>query len=439
MPADPHHHLYRDLRPSNVLQTLVGSKQYSIGLDEPRLSDERYMMDPVAAAHHDPKYIWQHRIRLRSRVATISREYLVCPATRHQDPQPTSRANLGRGETKGFLSIATARKIRNMIADWTQSINMGTGWAKKEGMDHGIYLAFATLTLPVKQFHTDNQLKQDLLNPFIKRLKNDFGVINYVWKAEPQKNGNIHFHLLIDRYIDHRLLLSYWDYSLEFLGYITAYAEQTGSLFPPASHIMRVPKDGSVAEYIAKYLSKAPEVRCSLKIVDGQRIKRVSYWTEGRQLDGTILEFEQRPIQGRCWGCSDRLREVKPFSVAVSDRVGKWFDWARENAGLLHKCLDFGDLLIGPVLDSWKEFDGWLFKAFYWFHVDQFRFLYMGQTDRPPDRADTLREILLSCCSKYRAVARSTVDLVTNASQPIQPVPIPSHPRDLNPIQDLPF
>ncbi len=35
-------------------------------------------------------------------------------------------------------------------------------------------------------------------------MKKSYQVDYYVWKAEPQKNGNIHFHILMDRWVDYK-------------------------------------------------------------------------------------------------------------------------------------------------------------------------------------------------------------------------------------------
>ena len=67
-------------------------------------------------------------------------------------------------------------------------------------------LALITLTLPSAQRHPDEEIKSKLLNQFLIELKNKFQVRDYIWKAEKQENGNIHFHILINKYIHHRRL-----------------------------------------------------------------------------------------------------------------------------------------------------------------------------------------------------------------------------------------
>lgn len=84
-------------------------------------------------------------------------------------------------------------------------------------------LAMITLTLPSKQQHTDEVIKSKLLNPFLIELSKKFEVRDYIWKAEKQENGNIHFHILINKYIHHDKIKSIWNRKTETLGYVENY------------------------------------------------------------------------------------------------------------------------------------------------------------------------------------------------------------------------
>lgn len=82
-----------------------------------------------------------------------------------------------------------------------------------------------TLTLPAKQIHTDEQIKSLILDPFIKSCKYHFSMSNYFWKAEVQENGNIHFHLETDCYMDKDKLRHLWNHQLNRYGIIDAYRQ----------------------------------------------------------------------------------------------------------------------------------------------------------------------------------------------------------------------
>lgn len=70
---------------------------------------------------------------------------------------------------------------------------------------------FITLTLPAQQTHTDKELTEFALNPFLSYARKFFGVRYYIWKKELQNNGNLHFHLCVDRYIEANKLRESWN------------------------------------------------------------------------------------------------------------------------------------------------------------------------------------------------------------------------------------
>lgn len=70
---------------------------------------------------------------------------------------------------------------------------------------------FLTLTLPAEQTHTDDEIVRHCLNPFLVYARKYFNVKYYIWKKELQQNGNIHFHLVTDKFIDHQALRRAWN------------------------------------------------------------------------------------------------------------------------------------------------------------------------------------------------------------------------------------
>lgn len=84
-------------------------------------------------------------------------------------------------------------------------------------------LSFITLTLPAKQNHSDTEIKSLCINQFLFEIKRKYGIENFVWKAELQKNKNIHFHLILDQYIDFQALRRRWNRIINKLGYVDAY------------------------------------------------------------------------------------------------------------------------------------------------------------------------------------------------------------------------
>jgi len=293
--------------------------------------------------------ITKFKIRSNSVVFYPSFELFYCVRGYHAK----SQENLLDGRVKGYLSAKSSGRIRDLVENWVNAVKADQLRTKKS-LDS--YLCFVTLTLPAAQMHPDKFLKRDLLNPFLIYAKRKWKVINFIWKAEPQKNGNLHFHILMDRFIPWQEVRELWNKLLEPLGYIDKFFEKNGSRNPNSSDVHGLIRDKKnreivfVGAYLAKYISKVSKVAKDAPDTD---------------------EKKDRPIEGRLWGCSDKIKELKCFSDYQDSQTdtfyksllenqeleiysgdffrvfrGKWFEAAKKNVELMQKI----------DLHYWNEF-----------------------------------------------------------------------------------
>lgn len=157
---------------------------------------------------------------------------------------------------KGEQSINSINRVKENLYTWCYSIAEGNKFNKSRGSKKRIQLVMATLTLSSKQVHSDKEIKSKVLEPFLKKLKYEYGIVNYFWRAEPQENGNIHFHLVIDKFVDKIDLQNYWNNCQNKLGYVDRYFEQTGKVNPPSTQIQVFAGNAKSIEYLLKYLTK---------------------------------------------------------------------------------------------------------------------------------------------------------------------------------------
>lgn len=123
------------------------------------------------------------------------------------------------------------------------------------------------ITLTLSQFQTtdDKYIKRNMLQVFIKDLQYNFNVKYYFWKAEKQKNGNLHFHLLIDRFIPMRHIQKSWNRIQKKQGYLNNYYKDKGHYNAPSTHVKSIYKSKNKVQYVMKYVSKDD----SEKIIEG--------------------------------------------------------------------------------------------------------------------------------------------------------------------------
>lgn len=100
-------------------------------------------------------------------------------------------------------------------------------------------VVFLTLKLPSKQRHSSSKIIVECLQPLLDLFRKRLNMVNYVYRVEFQKNGNIHFHICTDTYIDYYFALKHWNRYLNVLGYIDSFSEKMSKL--------------TLSEYNAKY------------------------------------------------------------------------------------------------------------------------------------------------------------------------------------------
>lgn len=110
----------------------------------------------------------------------------------------------------------------------------------------------------------------------------------YIWTAETQKNGNIHFHIITPTFINKYLLQITWNRHTETLGYVG----RSSTKNPPSTNIKGVNQTGKAIAYITKYLSKGNN--------------------------------ERRKISGRLWGCDTNTEKLT--NIILSDEEVKEID-----------------------------------------------------------------------------------------------------------------
>lgn len=353
-------------------QQLLGDRDTSMGLDRVRFYGREY----------GPKLVQcVQRVRI-SRGALVVYEESDSHYTSNGQHE-NSRRNLKRGNFNGYMSRGAAKRCKRMLETWMQAINTAFASRNKRQVQGQIFSTFATCTLPDEQIHTDQEIKRHIWDPFIRCLKDHYGIIHYFWKAEDQENGRIHFHALLDRYIDKEEFSQRWDHYCEKLGYVSRYQARTGKMFPPATKIEKLNTDGAAISYAIKYLSKAPiRLRSIVPSAEGRKV-RVSYHIEKLQRDGSLKMCESRPIGGRVWGCSDALRECKPPTFAMTDRTEGLLKYMEAQKGTRTVHEDRATIIIGNVLSAVRRYDKWLWTLWRWHHLATFQYLY-SEREGPP-------------------------------------------------------
>lgn len=231
------------------------------------------------------------------------------------DNLKAGREKLARTGYTGLMSPKAVGKVKKYVSNWVCALNAqaGNSFARLEAQAHR--MRFVTLTLPATQQHSDQELKRVFSTWFLVLLKRRFEVENYVWRAETQKTGGLHFHLLIDRPIPALELRRIWNSCLEPYGYINRYRQNQE----------RWHKDGfKVRPELFGQWNREAQLKA-------YRTGRDTDWSNPNTTDihalrnvKNVLAYVvkyvsknsgSRVVEGRLWGCSDGLRDLDRFTL----------------------------------------------------------------------------------------------------------------------------
>jgi hypothetical protein len=126
----------------------------------------------------------------------------------------------------GHLSSQAKKRLKLAIEYFLHLNKPTTGKSGNSGRHFNKMITFITLTLPSKQIHTDNEIKKECLNQLLIEMARYHKVTQYVWRAEYQKNGNIHFHILANSFIIWKEVRNRWNRIINKLGYVDRYREE---------------------------------------------------------------------------------------------------------------------------------------------------------------------------------------------------------------------
>lgn len=193
-------------------------------------------------------------------------------------------------------------------------------------------LSFITLTLSSDQIHTDKELKALFLNHFIVEAKKKWNLNRYVWRAEKQKNGNLHFHILSDTFVPWYELQQTWNRIQNKLGYVDRYREKMKQWHNEG---FRVRED---------LLSKWPAIHQKKAYLRGRKndfrqpnstdIHSVRFVQDIRAYVAKYMAKKEKemPIDGRIWGCSYDISSPTGARADIDNTISQELGKLRKNS-----------------------------------------------------------------------------------------------------------
>lgn len=269
----------------------------------------------------------------------------------------------------GLINAAAGKKIKHSInlllaiAKWKIAIDY------KTNSEYRFKVNFITLTLPAAQgHHSDKSIKKEVLDVWLKSAKRIFKLGSYVWRAERQQNGNLHFHLITDTFIPYDRLRDSWNKRLNRLGYIDEFEKKNGHRHPNSTDVHAVKKIKNLAAYVCKYMSKGQ--------LTPQECIAQAPWASPRVLlkpkknapkFKRLMTIEDQRIDGKVWDCSSNLKsKARCTDYLEGDTLITWMQ-AKEQFRDSYKSTDncsmvffppgqIHDILVGELKQKWLDY-----------------------------------------------------------------------------------
>jgi hypothetical protein len=244
--------------------------------------------------------------------------------------------------SNGTLSNQAKKRLKTAI-EYLLFLNKPTnGKTGNTGRHYQNQITFITLTLPAKQTHTDKEIKEKCLNQFLIEMHKFNRISNYVWRAEYQNNGNIHFHILVNRFIPYADIRTRWNRIINKLGYVNEYRYNQMEWHKNG---FRVRLDNlakwSIEKQLKAYEKGMKENWENPNSTDIHSIKNITnikayitkYLTKTDQVKELQTESttEHKNTIGRMWAASVVLSNIKGADTEIDSFIGNEINFLRKH------------------------------------------------------------------------------------------------------------
>lgn len=240
-------------------------------------------------------------------------------------PKYDRRANLDskRSEQSPTISVNARRKIGKALDYLLFLANDKCLPDTAHGRSYHFKIAFITLTLPSQQIHSDLCIKNSCLNQLLIELRRYHSVKNYIWRAERQKNGNIHFHILIDRFVPWSDLRDRWNRIVNKLGYVDRYRDSMKEFYREGFKVRKelLSKWPYMAQ-LRSWQNSSKNNYSSPNSTDIHSLKKV------RNAKKYIMKYVSKQeanevIKGMIWQCNSELSNITGGVAIIDNQIHK--------------------------------------------------------------------------------------------------------------------
>lgn len=184
----------------------------------------------------------------------------------------------------GMISVGCKKRMTRAITLLIESAEEKRIYNPVAGYYQKHKLSFITLTVSDSTKNiTAGEAYTKLLQHFLQWLRRTKKVTTYIWKAELQERGQIHYHITTPSFIIHSEIKDKWNNLQREQGLLSDFYNKYGHYNPNSTDIHSVKKINDLAAYLIKYFTKAYQ--------------------------------NEKSVGGKVWDCSNNIKKWKYFNV----------------------------------------------------------------------------------------------------------------------------
>jgi len=221
----------------------------------------------------------------------------------------------------GKLTPYSKKKLKRAIGLMVATAKEKEAPNYKTGKTYKFKINFITFTIPAAQNEIGDKQLKGCLDNWIKRAKRKYGLRSYVWRAERQGNGSLHFHMITDTWIHYANVRNDWNSVLWPTGLIEKYQAKHGIKQPNSTDIHAIWKVRNLTQYFIKYMSKEHK--------------------EG-----------EKKIDGKVWDCSTNLKTKENCAMMLEGNTyERWNELRQDNS--IEAIIDSNFTILFVPPDKW--------------------------------------------------------------------------------------
>lgn len=226
-----------------------------------------------------------------------------------------------KGQYSGRMTLGARKRMTKAITLMCQAVKPKWILNPVSGRYCFHRLSFITLTVSSQKNISAKEAYQKLLAGFLQWLRKSKGVKTYIWKAELQARGQIHYHITLPDFIHYKEIRDEWNKLQKAAGLLDEYAKEHGHFNPNSTDIHDVRHVKNLSSYIVKELGKSIDAKkLHYKKVVDSLVKAGEIPAD--QEEKFLAEYvgEEMITEGKVWDCSNNLSGCRYFSVVMTAR-----------------------------------------------------------------------------------------------------------------------